>query len=166
MFCPDCGTENLKSQKFCTRCGTNLIVIDRAREILDEVTSGGASNQVDGTTILKIVALVSIFGFLFVTGGAIALAGIIVGSHATDFIPASVVLAVAGYASIILICLRLLKLIGTVQKGESKRSAPAYPAPPAMPGSTNRALGEGAPGYHSVTEQTTKQFEAQHRTKS
>jgi|GEM_PF-1858985 len=163
MFCPDCGTENLRSQKFCTRCGTNLMAIDRAREIMSEVATSASSDQVDSTTILKIVALVSIFGFLFVTGGAIALAGIIVSSHAHDFIPASIVLAMAGYASIILICLRLLKLISG-RPSNSKRpasSSPAYTAPPAVTGSTNPALGEGATPYQSVTEQSTKQFEAQ-----
>ncbi len=37
MFCPNCGTDNSKGQKFCTRCGTNLLAIDRAREIITEL---------------------------------------------------------------------------------------------------------------------------------
>ena len=165
MFCPDCGTENLRSQKFCTRCGTNLMAIDRAREIISEATTGAPSNPVDSSMLLKIVALVSIFGFLFVTAAVIVLAALQYGGpHSPNEPPVSFFVGLVGYAAIVLICWQLLKLIGASQKSESKRLAslsPAYTAPPAVTGSTNRALGEGATPYQSVTEQSTKQFEAQ-----
>jgi hypothetical protein len=163
MFCPDCGTSNLKGQKFCTRCGANLIAIDRAREILGEIGAGVPANQVDASMILKIVALVGIFGFLFVTGAVIAL-GVVqyTGPPPHNDAPVSVFVGFLGYGALVLICRQLLRLIGPSQV-EPKRSPaqPPYAAPAAVPGSTNRSLGEGAPAYHSVTEQTTKQFEAE-----
>jgi len=30
MFCPTCGRDNLKEQKFCASCGTNLEVVSQA----------------------------------------------------------------------------------------------------------------------------------------
>ena len=57
MFCPDCGAENSRSQKFCTRCGTNLIAIDRAREIVSEMKANVSAPPVSPRAILIIVAL-------------------------------------------------------------------------------------------------------------
>ena len=37
MFCPTCGRDNLKEQKFCASCGTNL-------EVVSQALSGTATN--------------------------------------------------------------------------------------------------------------------------
>lgn len=165
MFCPACGMDNSRNQKFCTGCGKNLVAIGRPREMLSEVTLSASSGQGEAAMILKIVALVSIFGFLLVTGGAVALAGIIASVRAYDFLPAAVILALGGYAAIILICLRLLRVIRPVEKAEPRQTspAPAYAAPTALPGSTNPGLTEGSAPYPSVTEPTTRQFGPQRR---
>lgn len=163
MYCPDCGTENVRGQKFCTRCGNNLLALERARDIVSDVTSGGMSGTVEGSTLLKIVALISIFGFLFVTGGGIALAAI--ESPGSSPIPFFTI--IGGYTAIFLICRHLIRLINVgAQKNETKRGAvpPAYVAPVVAPGSTQRSLGEGAVPYQSVTEQTTRQFEGRSRS--
>jgi hypothetical protein len=157
MFCPDCGMDNQRGQKFCTRCGTNLMAIDRARDILNEVSSGAAANQLDSSTILKIMALVSIFGFLFTTGGTIALMAFDNGRT-----PIPLFFGFAGFASIVLICRYLFHLLGAPSKSDSKRLSSSY-APPAMSGTTNRRLAEGAGPYHSITEPTTEQFDPQRR---
>jgi hypothetical protein len=142
-----------------------LIVIDRAREILGEIATGASPSQVDAPTILKTIALVSSFGFLFVTGGVVGLTGIIAASHAHDYLPGPILVGIAGYSAIVMICWHLLKLIGALRTTESKHHGPPSPhtAPAAVPGSTNRTLAEGSPAYHSVTEQTTRQFDAQRR---
>ncbi len=164
MFCPDCGTDNSRGQKFCTRCGSNLMAIERARDIVSDL-SGSSGSPVEGSTILKVVALISIFGFLFVTLGGIFLALI----ESPDRSPLPFFTIIGGYTAIVLICRHLLKLISpAVPKGETRRAVtpPAYTAPAVTPGSTNRALGEGgAAPWRSVTEESTRQFEGRSQDK-
>ena len=151
MYCPDCGTENLRGQKFCTRCGTNLIAIDRARSIIAEVATGSPAGQLEVSSLLKIIASISVLGFLIVTGGAIVLTGM--SEHHGP--PLGLFLGFIGYPMIYLICRQLMKLITLAR--------PAAPpvAHPTLTGTTNRSLGEAPPAYYSVTEQATKQFEGQ-----
>jgi hypothetical protein len=162
MFCPDCGTDNQRNQKFCTRCGSSLLALEHARNIVSEIGAGGNTSAVEGSTILKVVALISIFGFLFVTAGGIFLALIESDS------PVPFVTIIGGYTAIVLICRRLLSLINpAAQKNDNRRAAPpGYVAPAVAPGMTNCSLGEGTVPYHPVTEEATRQFEGRPRDKS
>jgi hypothetical protein len=172
MFCPNCGLENAKGQKFCRRCGANLLALDLARDFMNEVATGQPVNRVESGTILKIVALISSLGMVFVTGGVIALSIIqstTSGGHSGP--PMSLFLAMFGYGAIVLICWRLLKLLESAQPSARPPLAPVLPvtAPsysaPALHGQTNRNLGE-APPYHSVIEQETQQFQSERRNNS
>ncbi len=172
MFCPNCGMENAKGQKFCRRCGANLMAFDLAQNFINEVATGNAAKQVEPNSILKIIALVSVLGFLFITIGAIILSLMQYEYHAGGP-PIGLFLALLGYGSIVLICRRLLKLLETtraevrpfiVQPALQAPAAQAY-TPPNLPSQTNRNLG-AAPVYHSITEQETQQFEAERRAKS
>ncbi len=160
MFCPDCGAENSRGQKFCTRCGTNLIAIDRARDIISEVATGAPVPQINSSTILKIVALISIFGFLFLTIGTTILMGIDNGRS-----PIPVIFGLTGFAAIVLICRYLLKLITPNATSVNPPSLPSSYAPPVGRGATNRALSESAASYQSIIEDPTKQFESERRSK-
>jgi hypothetical protein len=158
MFCPDCGAENSRGQKFCTRCGTNLIAIDRAREIVSEMKANVSAPPVSPSSILRIVALISAIGFIAITGGAVALMPI--GG------PIPLFFALGGFASLVMICYYLLQLIKPPARTEMSRQAP--PVEYAIPGlgsATNRALGESSTPYHSVIEEPTQQFEAERRAK-
>ncbi|HWQ36146.1 MAG TPA: zinc ribbon domain-containing protein [Blastocatellia bacterium] len=164
MFCPDCGTDNSRGQKFCTRCGSNLMAMERARDIVSDL-SGGSGSPVEGSTVLKVVALISIFGFLFVTLGGIFLAVI----EKPGDSPVPFFTIIGGYTAIVLICRHLLRLISpATQKSENRRTVmpPATASPAVAPGSTNRALGEGAMPWRSVTEESTRQFEGRPQDKA
>jgi hypothetical protein len=165
MFCPDCGTDNSRGQKFCTRCGSNLMAMERARDIVSDISGGSSGSPVEGSTVLKVIALISIFGFLFVTLGGIFLALIErPGDSPTPFFT-----IIGGYTAIVLICRHLLKLISPATQRKDNRRAvapPAYTAPAAAPGSTNRALSEGAIPWRSVTEESTRQFEGEPQDKA
>lgn len=172
MFCPTCGVENAQGQKFCRRCGANLMAFDLAQNFIHEVAAGNAAKQVEPNSILKITALISILGFLFITTGAIILSLMQYEYHAGGP-PIGFFLAMFGYGSIVLICRRLLKLL-EANRSEIKPYVmqPALPlptaqpyTPPNLPSQTNRNLGV-APIYHSITEQETQQFEAERRAKS
>lgn len=159
MFCPDCGIENVKSQKFCARCGSNLLAIDRAREILGEAAAGAVNNSVNPSTVLKTVAFVAIFGLMFITMGTIFLFLI------DEKIPQLAgTFGVAGMGTLVLICRALLRLATSTPRTLPAQPlvSQAYLAPARMvPGQTNRRLSEAAVPFNSVTEESTRQFEAE-----
>jgi zinc-ribbon domain len=162
MYCPECGTSNQQGQKFCTRCGTNLIVVEYARELVAGRQGEPAVARADPSLVLKVVALISIFGFLFVTGAMIALTVIqFSGPVPNHGPPMGVFAGMGGFAALVLICRQLLKLAGGPAAPEAAR--PAAPALPLATGATNRSLGSGSPAYQSVTEEKTRQFEGQRR---
>jgi hypothetical protein len=173
MFCPNCGLENAKGQKFCRRCGANLMAFDLAQNFINEVATGNSANQAEPNSILKITALISILGFLFITIGVI-LVTLMQHEYHQGGPPMGLFLAIFGYSAIVLICRRLLKLL-EIPRTEAKpfvvqhaleAPAPAQPYfPPTLPSQTNRNLG-AAPVYHSITEQETQQFEHELRANS
>jgi zinc-ribbon domain len=159
MFCPDCGAENTKGQKYCTRCGTNLIAIDRAREIFNEISTGTPVPQFEASTIIKAVAWISIFGFIFVTIGSIVFMNVSNRSVGPIFF------SLCGYGALVIICHHLLGLIKTGGGRIGDKGKRSEYLPPSMPKATNRALNE-PPTYSSIVEEPTQQFEAERQKRS
>jgi hypothetical protein len=168
MYCPNCGVENAQGQKYCRRCGANLLAADYAREFANEAPTG-QPYQTAAPSVLKVTALVSILGFLFVTIGAVIMTVVQFdspeGRHGP---PLGLFLALFGYAALVLICRQLVKLatLPAYTKAETKprpsqAAAPAYHHP-TLHSHTNRNLAAGA-GYHSVTEPETQQFDPARR---
>ena len=157
MFCPDCGAENSRSQKFCTRCGTNLIAIDRAREIVSEMKANVSAPPVSPRAILILVALISAIGFIATTAGTVAL------EHSG---PIQVLFALGGFTALVTICRYLLQLIKPPARTEMSRQVPPMESATSGVGSaTNRALGGSPTPYHSIIEEPTQQFETERRAK-
>src|SRR5215813_6391256 len=158
MFCPDCGAENSRSQKFCTRCGTNLIAIDRAREIVSEMKANVSAPPAAPSNILRIVALISTIGFVATTAGTVILMPF--GGVGPLFF------ALGGFTALVMICRYLLQLIKPPARTEMSRQAPPVESATSGAGSaTNRALGGSPTPYHSIIEEPTQQFETEHRAK-
>jgi len=158
MFCPDCGAENSRSQKFCTRCGTNLIAIDRAREIVNEMKANVSAPPMPPSSILRIVALISVIGFIAITAGTVAL------DH--DGSPIPLFFAFGGFTALVMICYYLLQLINPRARTEMSWQAPLVESATSGVGSaTNRTLGGSPTPYHSVIEEPTQQFETERRAK-
>jgi hypothetical protein len=157
MFCPDCGAENSRSQKFCTRCGTNLIVIDRAREIVSEMKANVPPPLAPPSSVLRIVALISAIGFIAITSGTVALNN--VGGGLPLFF------ALGGFTALVMICRYLLQLINPPARTEMSRQAPAASATSGVGSVTNRALGGSPTPHHSIIEEPTQQFETERRAK-
>ena len=155
MFCPECGTENARNQKFCTRCGTSLLAIEYARSIVSDMATGKSNNSVDTAQVLRITAWISVAGLLLITMGTIFLSLIFNDSHQP---PVGLFFGVAGLIALVLIVRRLLKLI------DRSDAAPAKVM--ALPSQlvshvTNRNLTEGTQPHYSVTEERTRQLENQ-----
>jgi zinc-ribbon domain len=162
MFCPDCGAENSKGQKFCKRCGTNLMAIDRAREIVTEMTATTPAPEVSSRTILRIVGLIGTFGFLATTIGTAILR-----SFDSGFTPIPTFFALGGFTALVLICRYLLNMINPSAKAEPRHSSrqSSYAPPEVMRGATNRALNEPSHSYQSIIEEPTQHFEDERRIK-
>ncbi|MEO6724297.1 MAG: zinc-ribbon domain-containing protein [Blastocatellia bacterium] len=161
MFCPNCGTENAKSQKFCTRCGTNLLAIDRAREIVSEMTGGGApTSQVSPNLVFATAALSGIIGIIVITLGTVEL------FSKDNHGPAPVMFCLAGFATLVLICRYLISLIKPASKPLTKNLV--SPAPPVFTptSTTNRPLNEAPASYQSIVEDSTRQFDHERRSNS
>jgi len=161
MFCPNCGTENSKSQKFCTRCGTNLLAIDRAREIVNEMTSSAPVSQVSPNLVFATAALSGIIGIIVITLGTVELF-----SRGGNHGPEPVMFCLAGFATLVLICRYLISLIKPASKLSTKNAV--SPAPPVFTptGTTNRSLNEAPASYQSIVEDSTRQFERERRSNS
>jgi hypothetical protein len=163
MFCPDCGVENSKGNKFCRRCGTNLIAIDRAREFISEMTSAPPTQQIESSTVIKIVALIGILGFLFVTLGTVILQEI-----KSQGPPIPLFFAIFGFSALVLICRYLVKLISPTVKSENRRTilpAQAEQKNIPLPIRENRTLNEQSYSQQSVVEEPTQQFEDERRVR-
>jgi len=160
MFCPNCGTDNARGQKFCTRCGTNLLAIDRAREIVSEMTNSAPVSQVSPNLVFIAATFVSIVGIIAITAGTVEL------SQRPDRGPEPIIFCLGGLTALVLICRYLLGLIRPASRPEKRYATP--PAPPQFPaaGATNRSLNEASASYQSVIEDPTRQFEREHRSNS
>jgi hypothetical protein len=174
MFCPSCGLENAQSQKFCRRCGTNLLALQAATEMVSGMAQGHATNQLDPKFVLKIIAALGIAGFLFITGGAIALTAIQATTtpdgRGLDGPPLGLFLAFCGYGALVWLCRMLMKWASPMN---GKPALPVFNqplsyappinqmAPPSAVGAnTNPAL-NAAPAYQSIIEDETRQFAKQ-----
>jgi hypothetical protein len=163
MFCPDCGTENARGQKFCTRCGNNLMALEHARTIVNEVAVT-PSSPIEPRAVLRIVSLVAIFGLFFITGGTIALLGIEASTERGIHTPIPIFFGLGGLFTVFMICRYLVSLINAAPKPTMQFTRAPQAQPPLKP-TTNRSLAEGTP-YFSVTEQSTQQFDPQRRPNS
>jgi positive regulator of sigma E activity len=155
MFCPECGTENTRSQKFCTRCGTSLLAVEYARSIVSELATGKSNNDLSASAVLKMSTLISILGLLFITLGTIFLSLIYQDRNE----PIGLFFCLFGLVALVLIVRRILKLIDRPEK-----SSP--PATMELQATTNplahqRNLTEGNQPPFSVTEERTRQLENQ-----
>ncbi len=151
MFCPDCGTDNSKNQKFCTRCGSNLMAIDRLRDVI----GGGPQSQLNPMTILKIVAVIATLGIGVVTAGTIFLALIESDS------PAPTMFGLSGLIATVLICRYLVRMVHSAVAVDKPQPVGIPSQTPNATGrlATDRRLGEAAVPYQSITEERTRQFE-------
>lgn len=156
MFCPECGTENSRNQKFCTRCGTSLLAVEYARSIVSEMTTGKPANDLSASSVLRMATLTSVLGLMFITLGTIFLSLISRDHHGP---PIEMFFCTFGLTALVLIVRQILRLIDRAEKS---------PQPTAIqtpittnPLSQNRSLTEGSQTYYSVTEERTKQLENQ-----
>ena len=156
MFCPDCGTENSKGQKFCTRCGTSLLAVEYARSVVNELATGKPGNDLSASSVLRMATVISILGLMFITMGTIFLSLIYQDRHGP---PMSLFFCIFGLGALVMIVRQILKLIDHAEKS-------ATPAIMQLPVTTNplanhRNLSEGTQTYYSVTEERTRQLENQ-----
>lgn len=158
MFCSECGTENAKGQKFCTRCGTSLLAIEYARSIMNEMVAGKASTGLEAATILKTVAWISTIGFLTTMVGTIVLSNIY---DTPGTPPVGLFFAIAGLSALVIINKQLLKLISHPPPQAKSQPLASLPPRQTVGHSTNRHLNEGPQPYYSVIEEPTRNLENQ-----
>ncbi|MGB5038387.1 MAG: zinc ribbon domain-containing protein, partial [Blastocatellia bacterium] len=77
MYCIDCGTQNLETTRYCSRCGSNLEVLRSAltQPLTQESTSLIGPRHVGA--ILAVTAIIGVVGFAAIFGAIIALSDIL-----------------------------------------------------------------------------------------
>ncbi len=158
MFCPDCGTDNSRNQKYCVRCGSNLVVVDQARSIIQEVAGNNSTEKVNPSTVLKTTGIISVLGFLFILVGTIVLT---LATEHQPGPPTGLFFAFVGFTALVLIVRRILRLIEHPQQpAKSFIHQIMQEKKNAIPQAQTRSLSDaGEAPYYSVTEERTRQFE-------
>ena len=169
MHCPLCGAANTTGLRYCTRCGGNLLQaapvadVERLRQTehgwdIEKIESPGISvKKLAG--IFWAVAIFSMVSLIVLFGLSVPLT--VFGAPKQVMVP----LYIFGSAAIVLIAGMLIKQVSrliTMMENDSRASRPvpraAAPNPPqvAAPPSS----------FRSVTEHTTRNFEAAYRDAS
>ncbi|HEX4946832.1 MAG TPA: zinc-ribbon domain-containing protein [Blastocatellia bacterium] len=160
MFCPECGTENSRGQKFCTRCGTSLLAVEYARSIVSELAAGRTNtNDLSASHVLRLTAVISILGLLFITLGTIFLS-LIYQDHPGP--PVGMFFCMFALTALVLIVRRILKLIDRTEKPQPT-PIPLQVTTNPLANTQHRPLTEGSQPYYSVTEERTRQLEHKER---
>jgi len=154
MFCPSCGAEHALELRYCHRCGANLTALIQTESAPVSVTKPA---MVIGATL----TCLTLGGFVALIAGAQALAPVV---HGNDPLMAMIFFGMIVILTIDVFLLRqLTKLINAALKsGPSKNHHPqsAFPvAPSPLPRPETSQLLPAA----SVTENTTRFFEAQYQ---
>lgn len=150
MFCPQCATENAKTLKYCTRCGTNLEVV--MQSIATHPGSTRPAESLIGPEhvkfILWVIILVAVGGIGGVTGMVVSLAREGIGE------PVLPLLGMFGYGAVVGMIAILSRLLSRKASGSRAPEAPsrAERAPMTSPAYLPPASSS------SVTEQNTSRM--------
>jgi|SRR5438067_1232819 len=154
MFCPSCGAEHALELRYCHRCGANLSGL-----IQPEGTTVSLTKP---TLIIGItLTVLTLGGFGALIGGAQALAQVV---HGNDPLMAMIFFGMIVILTIDIFLLRqLTKLINAALKSGPAKNRHTQTAFPAAPSQLPRADTSQLLPAPSVTENTTRFFEAQYR---
>jgi hypothetical protein len=168
MHCPLCGAANTTGLRYCTRCGGNLLQsapvadVERLRQTehgwdIEKIESPGISVK-RLTGLFWAVAIFSLISLIVLFGLSVPLT--LFGAPKQVMIP----LYMFGSAAVVLIAGMLIKQVSrliTMMENDSRtaRQMPrrAEPSPPQV---------AAPPSFRSVTEHTTRNFEAAYRDAS
>jgi putative exporter of polyketide antibiotics len=165
MHCPSCGAANATGLRYCTRCGGNLLQsapvadVERLRQTehgwdIEKIESPGISvKRLAGlfwaVAIFSLVSLIVLFG--------ISIPLTLFGAPKQVMVP----LYMFGSAAVVLIAGMMIKQVSrliTLMENDS-RVPRAVPRTAANPPQINAS----PPSFRSVTEHTTRNFEAAYR---
>jgi hypothetical protein len=154
MFCPSCGAEHALELRYCHRCGANLSGLIQPE--------GTPVSLAKPTLIIGVtLAVLTLGGFVALIAGAQALAPVV---HGNDPLMAMIFFGMMVILTIDIFLLRqLTKLINAALKSDSSKGRHHQTAFPVAPSPLPRADTSQLLPAPSVTENTTRFFEAQYQ---
>jgi hypothetical protein len=166
MTCPLCGAGNTTGLRYCTRCGGNLlhaapnVDVERLRQTehgwdIEKIEPAGISVK-RLTGLFWAVAVFSLISLIVLFGISVPLT--LFGAPRQVMIP----LYMFGSAAVVLIAGMLIKQIArliTMMQDEGRASRPMLRQTAANP----PQVAAPPPAFRSVTEHTTRNFEAAYR---
>ncbi len=153
MYCIDCGTQNLDTTRYCSRCGANLEILRTAltQPLTQESTSLIGPRHVGG--ILTVTAIIGVVGFAAIFGAIIALSDILSPRIGGGIVPVILFAGGFGVFGLVMIIRMLLGLLNGAKSGvPGAIVAPRLPAPPQQAALPPPAFRQPVP---SVVEHTT-----------
>ncbi|MBK6425379.1 MAG: zinc ribbon domain-containing protein [Blastocatellia bacterium] len=130
MYCIDCGTQNLETTRYCSRCGSNLEVLRSAltQPLTQESTSLIGPRHVGA--ILAVTAIIGVVGFAAIFGAIIALSDILGPRIGGGIVPVILFAGGIGVFGLVMIIRMLLGLLNGAKGAASAHAAPARLAAP------------------------------------
>jgi len=154
MFCPSCGAEHALELRYCHRCGANLGTLTQPEIVPVSLTK-------PAMVIGAVLTVLTLGGFIALIAGAQALAVVV---HGNDPLMAMIFFGMGVILTIDIFRLRqLTKLINAALKSDSSKGRHHQTAFPVAPSPLPRADTSQLLPAPSVTENTTRFFEAQYQ---
>ena len=154
MFCPSCGAEHALELRYCHRCGANLGTLTQPEIVPVSLTK-------PAMVIGAVLTVLTLGGFIALIAGAQALAVVV---HGNDPLMAMIFFGMVVILTIDIFLVRqLTKLINAALKSEPSKKRHNQTAFPVAPSPLPRADTSQLLPAPSVTENTTRFFEAQYQ---
>lgn len=158
MHCIDCGTQNLDTTRYCSRCGANLEVLRTAltQPLGQDTSSLIGPRHVGG--VLSVVAIIGVVGFVTIFGAVLALSDILAPQIGGAIVP--VIFFAAGFGVFGLVMI-IRMLLGLLSGRKGSPLAPSAMTSAAVSSPAQQAA-LPAPSYRhpvgSVVEHTTSRL--------
>ena len=153
MYCPVCGAESTQGLNYCKRCGASL-----GSPLPSPIDAAPQSRRANHT--MTIVALVA--AVIVVCAGGLGISLGISGGLVANGVnqDAPIAIAFCGSAVVLVVEIMLLRLLSKVIAASLSQPVPASAIQPAPQHIAPVALPAPPPSVSSVTENTTRNFEA------
>ncbi|MEW6211213.1 MAG: hypothetical protein AB1631_22800 [Acidobacteriota bacterium] len=155
MFCPHCGAESIPGFKYCKRCGVNFAAPAEQSSKQRPVKQTGAAWAV---ALATVAICLGGLGIVFGVASSLLEPSIINQPPTRDITPIVITMLVFGSLTVFGLAAMLIRLFTRLMTGH--KDAPSQIETPVY---TQARLPEPPVAIPSVTENTTRNFEARYR---
>ena len=158
MFCPNCGAESSLGFKYCKRCGANFATPVEQSSRKQKPTSVKQTGAAWAVALATVAICLGGLGIVFGVASSLLEPSIIGQPPARDITPIVITMIVFGSLTVFGLAAMLIRLFTRLMTGPKD-----VPAQIEIPVYTQARLPDSPAAMPSVTENTTRNFEARYR---